>query len=116
MGAQQTNIVIPRQREGAPVACIIPPEGVPMTSYGAGIPKSATNVNAARLFLNWSLSREGQEAFVNDSGGFSALKNGPVPQALDVASIKPWFPKMADYVGLQTEWVAEWNRVNNYRQ
>lgn len=116
VGAQQTNIVIPRQREGAPVACIIPPEGVPMTSYGAGIPKSAANVNAARLFLNWSLSREGQESFVNDSGGFSALRNGPVPKALDVASIKPWFPRMEDYVGLQAEWVAEWNRVNNYRQ
>ncbi len=116
VGAQQTNIVIPRQKDGAPVACLIPPEGVPMTSYGAGIPKSATNPNAARLFLNWSLSWEGQEAFVRDSGGFSALIDGPVPEALDVKAVKPWFPKMADYIGLQTAWVDEWNRANKYRQ
>ncbi len=116
VGAQQTNIVIPRQRDGAPIACIIPPEGVPLTSYGAGIPKTAANPNAARLFLNWSLSREGQEAFVRDSGGFSALIDGPVPDALDVKAIKPWFPKMQDYINLQAAWVTEWNRTNNYRQ
>ncbi|MGE0221942.1 MAG: ABC transporter substrate-binding protein, partial [Acetobacteraceae bacterium] len=116
VGAQQTNIVIPRQREGAPVACVIPPEGVPLTSYGAGIPKTATNVNAARLFLNWMLSREGQEVFVRETGGFSALKGGPMPDALDIKAIKPWFPKMEDYITLQAAWIAEWNRVNNYRQ
>lgn len=115
-GAQQTNIVIPRMKEGAPIACIIPPEGVPLTSYGAGIPKSAKNVNAARLFLNWMLSREGQEAFVNDSGGFSALIDGPAPTASDISSIKPWFPKMDDYINLQSTWVDEWNKLHNYRQ
>ena len=116
VGAQQTNIVIPRQKEGAPVACIIPPEGVPLTSYGAGIPRTAVNVNAARLFLNWSLSREGQEVLARDSAGFSALLNGPVPDGVDITAVKPWFPKMDDYINLQAAWVEEWNRVNNYRQ
>lgn len=116
VGAQQTNIVIPRQREGAPVACVIPPEGVPLTSYGAGIPKTAVNVNAARLFLNFTLSREGQEVFVREAGGFSALINGPVPDALDVKAMKPWFPKMEDYINLQAAWVDQWNKANNYRQ
>jgi len=116
VGAQQTNIVIPRQKEGAPVACIIPPEGVPLTSYGAGIPKTATNVNAARLFLNWTLSREGQEVFVREAAGFSALINGPVPDALDIKAMKPWFPKMEDYINLQAAWVDQWNKANNYRQ
>jgi iron(III) transport system substrate-binding protein len=116
VGAQQTNIVIPRQKEGAPIGCVIPPEGVPLTSYGAGIPKTATNVNAARLFLNWMLSREGQEVFVRESGGFSALIDGPMPDALDIKAIKPWFPKMEDYINLQAGWVDEWNRLHNYRQ
>jgi iron(III) transport system substrate-binding protein len=116
LGAQQTNIVIPRQKEGAPIACEIPPEGVPLTSYGAGIPKTAAHPNAARLFLNWSLSREGQESFVHDSAGFSALKNGPLPEGFDYKSVKPWYAKMADYVGLQAKWVDDWNRTFNYRQ
>ncbi len=115
IGAQQTNIVIPRMREGAPIACNIPPEGVPFTSYGAGIPKTAPHPNAARLFLDWSLSREGQEAFVRDSGGFSALKDAPVPD-VDVKAIKPWFADMGDYIGLQAAWVPEWNEIFGYRQ
>ncbi len=116
VGAQQTNIVIPRMKEGAPVKCIMPPEGTPLTSYGAGIPKSAKNVNAARLFLNWSLSREGQEAFARDAGGFSALIDGPAPDGIDPKTVKPWYSKMEDYINLQDAWVAEWNKVNNYRQ
>ena len=116
LGAQQTNIVIPRAREGAPIACHTPPEGIPLTSYGAGIPVSAKNVNAARLFLNWSLSREGQEAFVRDSAGFSALKDGPMPEGIDLKLMKPWYPNMDDYANLQEQYVADWNKLNNYRQ
>lgn len=116
VGAQQTNIVIPRSREGAPIACVTPPEGIPMTSYGAGIPVTAKNVNAARLFLNWSLSREWQEAFVRDSAGFSALKDGPMPEGIDMKVMQPWYPNMDDYSKLQDEYVTEWNRLNKYRQ
>ena len=94
----------------------MPREGAPFTSYAAGIPKTAVNVNAARLFLNWSLSREGQESFVRDSGGFSALIDGPTPDGIDMKTVKPWYPKMEDYVRLQASWVEEWNKVHNYRQ
>lgn len=87
-----------------------------MTSYGAGIPVTAKNVNAARLFLNWSLSREGQEAFVRDSAGFSALKDGPMPEGIDMKVMQPWYPNMDDYSKLQDEYVTEWNRLNKYRQ
>jgi iron(III) transport system substrate-binding protein len=116
LGAQQTNIVIPRMKDGAPIACEVPPEGVPLTSYGAGIPRTAAHPNAARLFLNWSLSREGQESFVHESGGFSALRDGPVPEGFDYKAVKPWYAKMEDYISLQSTWVAEWNAINNYRQ
>ena len=116
VGAQQTNIAIPRIKEGAPIACVMPREGAPFTSYAAGIPKTAVNVNAARLFLNWSLSRGGQESFVRDSGGFSALIDGPTPDGIDMKTVKPWYPKMEDYVRLQAPWVEDWNKVHNYRQ
>ena len=116
VGAQQTNIVLPRIKDGAPLGCATPPEGVPLTSYGAGIPVSAKNVNAARVFLNWSLSREGQEAFVRDSAGFSALKDGPLPEGIDLKLTKPWYPNIDDYTNLQETYVAEWNKLNNYRQ
>ena len=100
--------MIPRQKDGAPVACIIPPEGVPPTSYGAGTPKPATKVNAARLFLNWTLSREGQEVFLREAAGILALINGPLPDALDNKAMKAWFPKMEDYIDLQASMPAGW--------
>ena len=116
IGAQQTNIVIPRMKDGAPLGCAVPSEGVPFTSTGAGILKSAKNVAAATLFLNWTLSREGQETFVRESGGFSALKAKLVPDALGASTIKPWFPNMADYVNLQAAWFEEWNKLHGHRQ
>ena len=63
-----------------------------------------------------ALSREGQKAFVRDSGGFSALIDGPVPDGIDMKMVKPWYPKMEDHVSLQAVWVEEWNKVNNHRQ
>jgi iron(III) transport system substrate-binding protein len=116
LGATQTNIALPRVKEGAPLGCAMPKEGMPVTSYGAGIPKTAVNVNAARLFLNWSLSREGQEAFVRDSSGFSALKDGPVPEGIDLKQVRLWYSDMDDYINLQTQWIEDWNRTFNYRQ
>ena len=116
VGALQTNIVIPRRKEGAPIACVSPPEGTPLITYGAGIPKTAANVNAARLFLNWSLSYEGQAVFARESGGFSAMTGGPAPDGIDPAAVKPWYPKMEDYIGLQEAYLAEWNKIYNYRQ
>ena len=54
------NIVYTKKRDGAPVEIIFPPEGVPLNSYAAGVTKTAANPNAAKLFLNWCLSEEGQ--------------------------------------------------------
>lgn len=53
--------VYQRSQEGAPVsyAC---PEPVPAAVSEMGILKGAPNINAARLFVNWFLSKEGQIA------------------------------------------------------
>ena len=59
---------------------------------------------------------EGQEAFVQEAGGFSALKNGPAPKEIDMSSVKAWYPNMDDYEKLQESWVSEWNQTFNYRQ
>lgn len=62
------------------------------------------------------VARRSEELFVHDSGGFSALKNGPVPKGFEYKSVKPWYAQMEDYIGLQPKWVEDCNRTFNYRQ
>src|SRR5215471_7721879 len=68
LGPIQYPAVFPKQRDGAPLEMIFPPEGVPITPYASGIPKTAAHPNAAALYLNWCLSVEGQ-AFMNKQQG-----------------------------------------------
>jgi len=50
-----------KQQDGAPINYHCP-EPVPTTVSEMGILKGAPNINAARLFVNWFLSKEGQIA------------------------------------------------------
>ena len=60
------------------VGHIFAPEGVPIVPLAAGIPKTAPNPNAARLFLDWLLSPEGQGYVMREQGSVSSLKTWPV--------------------------------------
>ena len=57
--------LIQLQEAGQPVEVVYPTEGTPMITGPSGIFKSAPNPNAARLFLNWISSREGQQLLVD---------------------------------------------------
>lgn len=49
---------------GAPLTFILPEEGMPVWPFYMGLPSSAKNVNAAKLFINWTMSKYGQELIV----------------------------------------------------
>ena len=66
------------ERDGAPVKTFFPPEGVPVIPYGSGIPKTAQNPNAARLYLEWQLSEEGQIYSIKQHGNLTSLKVPPL--------------------------------------
>ena len=55
-----------------------PPEGVPIVPYASGIPKTAQNPNAARLYLDWQLSEEGQIYSIKQHGNITSLKVPPL--------------------------------------
>jgi iron(III) transport system substrate-binding protein len=109
-----TNLAIPLARQGAPLKWLFGPEGVPATVFAAGIGRSAPHPNAAKLFLDWALSREGQELMV-ELGSFSALKNAPLPAGV-TASIKTWLPSDEEHATLMRPWSEDWNRIYGYRQ
>ena len=45
-----------------------------MTPFAAGITKTAANPNAAKLFMNWCLSEEGQTVMIKEVGNLTSLK------------------------------------------
>ena len=76
------NIIYTKIVDGAPID-LFAPEGVPIIPYADGIPKTAKNPNAAKLFMNWRLSKEGQAFQINKLGNITSLKDAAVlPQGL----------------------------------
>lgn len=111
------NICYIKKRDGAPVEIIFPSEGVPLNYYAAGVTKAAANPNAAKLFLNWCMSDEGQAYHIKELGYLTALKKPPLnPPGYDPNVVKPWSPNFEQYVKLRDQWVEEWNKVYGYRQ
>jgi iron(III) transport system substrate-binding protein len=111
------NIIYVKKRDGAPIEIFFPPEGVPVNFYASGITKTATSPNAAKLFLNWCLSTEGQAFMIKDLSNLTALNNPPLyPPGWDPKVVKTWAPNFEQYVKLQKEWIEEWNKTYGYRQ
>ena len=117
MGPLLYNAIYPKQKDGAPIKIFFAPEGAPVNPYASGIPKTAANPNAAKLFLNWNMSKEGQTFMIKELGNLTSLKAAPFyPEGFDPKVVKVWLPKMADYVKLHHDWVEDWNKDYNYRQ
>ena len=111
------NIVYVKKRDGAPVEINFPSDGVPLVYYAAGVTRTAANPNAAKLFLNWCMSAEGQAFQIKELGSLTALKDPPFnPPGYDPKVIKPWAPNFAQYQKLRDGWVEEWNKAYGYRQ
>jgi len=117
LGPLLYNAVYPKQKDGAPLKVVFPPEGVPANPYATGIPKTAAHPNAAKLYLNWCLSREGQAFMIKEQGNLTSLKVAPVyPEGFDPKVEKVWYPNFDQYVKLHADWVADWDKTFGYRQ
>ena len=67
--------VIEFEKAGAPIKIIVPAEGVHASAASSGVAfvKKAPHPNAARAFLNWITTKEGQTAFVK-AGALHSLR------------------------------------------
>jgi iron(III) transport system substrate-binding protein len=117
MGPLLYNAIYPKQKDGAPIQIFFPPEGAPVNPYASGLPKTAAHPSAAKLFLNWNLSVEGQTFMTKGLGNLTSLKVAPIyPEGFDPKVVKVWYPKFDDYVKLHGPWVADWDKIYGYRQ
>src|SRR6476619_816178 len=111
------NIIYTKIVEGAPAEAIFAPEGVPIIPYADGITKTSKSPNAARLFMNWRLSKEGQTFAIKSLGNITSLKEPPAfPKGWDPKVIKVWVPKFDECEKLRASWLEEWNKTYGYRQ
>jgi iron(III) transport system substrate-binding protein len=117
IGVLLYNIAYIKKRDGAPIGINFPTEGVPLNFFASGVTKTAKSPNAAKLFLNWCLSEEGQAFMIKELGHLTALKKPPLyPEGYDPKIIKVWAPNFDQYVKLHHDWVEEWNKTYGYRQ
>jgi iron(III) transport system substrate-binding protein len=111
------NIIYTKIVEGAPAEAVFAPEGVPIIPYADGITKTSKNPNAARLFMNWRLSKEGQAFQISKLGNITSMKEPPsFPKGWDPKVIKVWVPNFEQFEKLRDPWIAEWNKIYGYRQ
>jgi iron(III) transport system substrate-binding protein len=111
------NIVYPKIQAGAPIDAVYPREGIPIVPYGSGILKTAKHPNAARLWMDWNLSEEGQALSITTQGNMTALKTPPVaPPKFDPKTEKLWSPNFAQFQTLHDQWLEDWNKTYGYRQ
>ncbi len=111
------NIIYTKIVEGAPAEAIFAPEGVPIIPYADGITKTSKSPNAAKLFMNWRLSKEGQAFAITKLGNITSLKEPPAyPKGWDPKVIKVWVPKFDEFESLRDKWLDEWNKTYGYRQ
>lgn len=82
----QTSYMATMLRDGAPIKMIVPASGAVLQSTGMGITKDAPHPNAARLFMEYSLSPAGQ-AIIVGAGAYSDRKDAATPSDLPPYSL-----------------------------
>lgn len=81
--------------KGAPLELVVPCEGTGYELGGVSIIKGARNMDNAKLFVDWALSKEGQESAWKQGESLQILTNTTAEQAPNTP--KPAELKLIDY-------------------
>ncbi|MBU6497773.1 MAG: extracellular solute-binding protein, partial [Rhodospirillales bacterium] len=110
--AEWAGYVLFHQKK-APIAFVAPADGLPATPLATGVVDKSPHPEAARLFLDWLMSRRGQ-TFYQDNPYLlygSVRKDAPpMPGGLRLNDFKLLIPAdMKTYVASRKSFNAEWN-------
>lgn len=93
---------------------IYPVEGTPTSSQVSGILSTTKRPNAAKAYIDFILSKEGQEIWNRIQGSHSARRDVVIPDVPDLKNIKILVAKdFKDFTSRQrrTEFNNLWNKV-----
>jgi len=101
--------------KGAEIEFVAPPDGLPATAFYIGVVNKAPHPEAAKLFVDWALSKRGQAVYQNQKillYGSLRTDAGPMPTGKRLADFKLLFPTdWNDYVASHPVFVKEWNSI-----
>lgn len=102
--------------KGAPMALAFPSEAIPASAVLIGVTSVAPNPNAAKLYVNWVLSKRGGEAITKLFFDW-ATHPDVAPPSLDGYGLKLppasalWTGDKKEWAELQTQWLKDWEKV-----
>jgi iron(III) transport system substrate-binding protein len=103
------------QEKGADIDFVAPPEGLPAIAIYIGVVNRAPHPEAAKLFVDWALSRRGQSVYQNQKillYGSLRADTGPMPTGKRLSDFKLLFPTdWNDYAASHPVFVKEWNSI-----
>jgi len=107
-----------KYNKGAPIEMVYPKSGFPLYIPCIGIMTLGQNPNAAKLFINWYLSVEGQTLLSKLRGQWS-LRNDvpPAPHLPPLSTLNYWIPDPKLYLNpeLRNKWIQEANKAFDWR-
>lgn len=92
------NAILERAAEGAPVEIVWTEDAMPIFSFYIGMVSGSDNPNAAKVFMNWHMSKRGQTATSDLSGEYSPRPDVPPPTMQGVT-----FPAIDDQPVFQAD-------------
>lgn len=104
-------------REKQSIAVVYPPEGTPATNHVVGIIAATKRPNAAKVFIDFILSKDGQYLFNDIQGSPSARKDVTIPGVASLSEIKVLVPQnFEDFKSnaRHAEFVALWNKITGF--
>lgn len=101
-----------RQKTNQPIGCAQPTGPTLVTVRTIGIPAKAKHPNAAKLYLNWRLSLEGQQVMQNTLGFRSLRRDAPaIPGLAPTTRLTLFRPDVNDVNTKQKALVEEWRQA-----
>jgi iron(III) transport system substrate-binding protein len=101
------------KEKGAPIAFVVPEDGLPAAALLNGIADKAPHPHAARLFVDWLMSNRGQTHYQNNPYLYygSVRKDAPpMPGGVRLKDFKLLAPTdMNDYMASRDAFNKEWN-------
>ncbi|MFG1270492.1 ABC transporter substrate-binding protein [Xanthobacter versatilis] len=104
-------------REKQTIAVVYPPEGTPATNHVVGIISATKRPNAAKAYIDFILSQEGQTRFNDIQGSPSARRDVTIPGVASLSDIKVLVPEnFEDFKSnaRHAEFVTLWNKITGF--
>lgn len=108
------NLYSAKYTNGAPVELVYPKEVVPIAVTPIGIASAARNPEGAKIFVDWWLSKEGQEA-IRDVNGANSPRNDVeiLPNTPRNEEIAAMAPPIEEFLARQEEFRQEFMQLFN---